>query len=185
VIIVEDDLEYAKALKLRLERKCGCNVTKMYAHGISFLNDLEEIDADYVIIDHNLPQKNGSEMLQAIHAAGKNIPVILITAYKFPEYLDIIGANGAMAYVTKNEIDTICDIISYNALTSTTHIQLTPAEQNLLIGIATNLRNKDLANQFNISIEAIKKRKSKLSCKLNIPNNINSFRKYANNKGLL
>jgi DNA-binding response OmpR family regulator len=69
VIIVEDDLEYAKALKLRLERKCGCNVTKMYAHGISFLNDLEEIDADYVIIDHNLPQKNGSEMVQAIHAA--------------------------------------------------------------------------------------------------------------------
>jgi DNA-binding NarL/FixJ family response regulator len=176
---------YAKALKLRLEREYNCHVSKIYHDGISFLNDLYEIQADFIVIDYSLPLKNGCEIFQSMNAAGIHIPVIFITAYKFPEYLEVIGANGAFAYVAKTEIDTICNIISGNNFSLKAYNELSQTEYEFLLAIVTHAYNKDLAHQFNISVEAVKKRKSKLSHKLGLKNDRQTFQIYAQQKGLL
>jgi DNA-binding NarL/FixJ family response regulator len=185
IIIIEDDLMYAKALQLRLERECNCRVLKIYTDGLSFINDLITVHADFIIMDHTLPDKNGSEILQLMNERGIQIPVIFITAYKFPEYLEVIGAKGALAYVAKSEIETICDIIFGNKHALQAHKTLNKAEHEFLMAVVSLNYNKEIANRFHISIDAVKKRKSKIALKLGISNNRQSFRAYAITKGWL
>jgi DNA-binding NarL/FixJ family response regulator len=185
IIIIEDDLMYAKALQLRLERACNCKVVKIYHDGLSFLNDMKNLSADFIIIDYELPDTNGSEIMQQIQESGMQIPVILITTYKFPEYIESIGAEGALAYVEKKEIGTICDIILGKNYSNHTDHSLSVADYELLIAIVTLPLNKDLAYRFNVGIEAIKKRKAKLSIKLGIRNNRDAFKVFVQQNGLI
>lgn len=172
---------YAKALKLRLEKQCACEVIAIYQTAVGFLTHLNSISCDYIIIDYKLPDKNGSEVLHNLCQKEIAIPVILITAYKFPEYLEVINAEGAVAYVEKGEIDSICEIISGKE--SFAYVQLTNAEHDFITAILRQPSNKELAQQFSITVDAVKKRKSKLSKKLRIANNYPSFVKYAHLMG--
>ncbi|MEZ5448444.1 MAG: response regulator transcription factor [Thiolinea sp.] len=78
LLLVEDDSELADGLQQRL-RQQGFVVDRA-DNGIDagFMGD--EIDYEAVILDLGLPQRNGLEVLQHWRQAGRQLPVIILTA---------------------------------------------------------------------------------------------------------
>ena len=99
VLIVEDDDAIATGLALNL-RLAG-HTTVIARDGVEALRLAEAEDFILILLDINLPKKNGLEVLTALRAADNVVPVIVLSA-RDGEF-DKVGALrlGADDYVTK------------------------------------------------------------------------------------
>jgi CheY-like chemotaxis protein len=99
VLIVEDDEAIATGLKLNL-RLAGHNAT-IAGDGEAAMAELAEKVFDLVLLDINLPRKNGLEVLGAMRDADNIVPVIVLSA-RDGEYDKVAALRlGADDYVTK------------------------------------------------------------------------------------
>jgi len=99
VLIVEDEVALASALKKILESN---HILTDVAHDGIEGQMLADHDAyDVIVLDLMLPGKSGLDILQAIRRAGKNVPVLLLTA-RDSTADKVKGLNmGADDYVVK------------------------------------------------------------------------------------
>lgn len=98
VLVVEDDLLLAEALKLRLEQ-VGLAV-RTASTGTAARWDLQQSEFDAVILDLGLPDQNG---LDLIHEMGSRIdlpPFIVLTGAE-PEECDLALGAGASHVLRK------------------------------------------------------------------------------------
>jgi len=81
-----------------------------YAEGCQLLEDTKP---DVVLLDINLPDKSGIELLRLIHARQMDIKVIMITNQATGHYKKICAGLGADHFFDKsNEFELIPGIIS-------------------------------------------------------------------------
>lgn len=78
LLLVEDDAPLRLSLALRLEAD-GFRVDKA-ADGEDGLFQAREFPVDLAIIDLGLPKMNGIEVVKALRAEGKTLPVLVLTA---------------------------------------------------------------------------------------------------------
>jgi two-component system alkaline phosphatase synthesis response regulator PhoP len=99
ILIVEDDEAIATGLKLNLE--LAGHRTSAARDGDEALARVEERDYDMVLLDINLPGRNGLEVLQTLRAADNLVPVIVLSARDGE--VDKVAALrlGADDYMTK------------------------------------------------------------------------------------
>ena len=58
-------------------------------------------DYDLVLLDYMLPKRTGPQVVQALRAGGRSVPVLMLTARDSPEDIQLCLASGASAYLTK------------------------------------------------------------------------------------
>ncbi|HEX7835867.1 MAG TPA: response regulator, partial [Kofleriaceae bacterium] len=99
LLIVEDDDAIATGLALNL--KLAGHATAIARDGIDALSLTEAEDFALILLDINLPRKNGLEVLTALRAADNLVPVIVLSARE--REFDKVAALrlGADDYVTK------------------------------------------------------------------------------------
>ena len=56
---------------------------------------------DLVLLDYMLPKQSGPQVVQALRAQGRSMPVLMLTARDSPEDIRLCLASGANAYLTK------------------------------------------------------------------------------------
>lgn len=114
VLLVDDDPLIRRSLAevLRLE---GYHVAEA-ATGAEALRVLDGYDADVVVSDFNMPEKNGLEMLRDLRAGGDETPVILLTGYGTVEQAVEAMKNGAFDYVGKPVLDDEIKMVIRRAL---------------------------------------------------------------------
>lgn len=99
LLLVEDDGLISKTLALSLSYR-GIEVTPSPT-AQDGLNKLNEEDFDIVILDVNLPDETGYELCRRMRAAGKTIPILMLTA-RVDEASAVKGIEcGADDYVRK------------------------------------------------------------------------------------
>lgn len=99
ILIVEDDVAIATALALNL-RLAG-HVPATAADGEIALREISNFDFDLVLLDINLPKKNGLEVLEAVRGQDMLVPVIVLSA-RDGEFDKVAALRlGADDYVTK------------------------------------------------------------------------------------
>jgi len=98
VLIVEDDRDLGKAIAEEFEDE-GYQVRLVY-NGDDALKAIEESRPDAVILDINMPGKDGIETLNAIVNYDGRLPVILHTAYS--AYKENFLTWSAVDYVVKS-----------------------------------------------------------------------------------
>lgn len=78
--VVDDDEAVCSAVSMLLE-SYGFDVrTYSSAQGFLDANDASH-DADCLVMDLNMPEMNGVEMLERLHELGRWFPVVVITGY--------------------------------------------------------------------------------------------------------
>lgn len=78
ILIVEDATDVAEAIAIRLGKSgMACDVADSCDTAEDFLA-VQRYDA--IVLDINLPDRNGTELLQDIRAAGDRTPVLMLTA---------------------------------------------------------------------------------------------------------
>jgi DNA-binding response OmpR family regulator len=99
ILIVEDDLAIATGLALNL--KLAGHRTTTADDGLKALACVQEQDFDIILLDINLPHRNGLEVLQSLRAADNLVPVIVLSA-RDGEFDKVAALRlGADDYLTK------------------------------------------------------------------------------------
>jgi two-component system, OmpR family, alkaline phosphatase synthesis response regulator PhoP len=99
ILIVEDDDAIATGLALNL--KLAGRQTVIARDGVQALELTEDEEFQLVLLDINLPKKNGLEVLAALRQSDNVVPVIVISARE-GEYDKVAALRlGADDYVTK------------------------------------------------------------------------------------
>jgi two-component system, OmpR family, alkaline phosphatase synthesis response regulator PhoP len=99
VLIVEDDEAIVAGLALNL--KLAGHRTTAARDGDEALREVQEHDYDLVLLDINLPRRNGLEVLQALRASDNLVPVIVLSA-RDGEFDKVAALRlGADDYMTK------------------------------------------------------------------------------------
>ena len=97
ILIVEDDKKLNDGIKLALRNEFRC----LQAFSLRSASDIyKEQSADLIILDVNLPDRNGMDFLTEIRKTD-DVPIILLTANKME--MDIVSGLelGANDYITK------------------------------------------------------------------------------------
>ena len=98
VLIVEDDLELADWISQYLQES-GFQ-TEVVSHGNDAESRFRKVKPDLVLLDINLPGKNGFDICKALRAF-TSVPIIMVTAND-EEFDEVLGLElGADDYVTK------------------------------------------------------------------------------------
>lgn len=99
ILIVEDDDAIATGLSLNL-RLAGHDAI-VAADGVAALEIVADHDFDLILLDINLPRKNGLEVLAALRESDNIVPVIVLSARE-GEFDKVAALRlGADDYVTK------------------------------------------------------------------------------------
>lgn len=99
VCIIEDDESVRRALR-RSIRSLGFDV-EAFATAEEFLDSMEPIFPSCLILDVHLPGMNGLDLQRRLQADGRNIPVVVITAYADEEVEEQAFQAGAIAFLPK------------------------------------------------------------------------------------
>ena len=136
LMVVEDDPILLKQLEKILRRE----IREVYPfpEPSAALASLEEIDPDVVLTDIKMPGMNGLEMVERMRALGREIPVIVASAFSDPEYF-----QKAIKLKVENFVVKPIDV---EALLE----ELRQIEQRQTIAIGYHIRGKLLEEYKNI-----------------------------------
>lgn len=104
VLIVEDEVPMAKAMKLKLEHSVpGGMEVKLAFDGDEALRLVSEEKFDVLILDLVIPQKDGFTVLQELKKREDKVPVVVMT--NLSQEADIKRAKnlGVLDYLVKSE----------------------------------------------------------------------------------
>lgn len=99
ILIVDDDLSLLKVLKMRLEAE-KYRVTAV-STGSDALTALGDVFFDLAIIDYQLKDETGIELMESLNTLDPEMPVIILTAYGTIKKAVLAIKKGAYSYLTK------------------------------------------------------------------------------------
>ena len=114
VLVVEDEQDIAELIKHALERDAVTQV-QVVGSGDSALRIASEQIPDLILLDLNLPRKDGREALEEIkqHPELRRIPVVILTTSNAEEDVTKTYNLGASSYIRKPvNMSSLVDIMS-------------------------------------------------------------------------
>jgi DNA-binding response OmpR family regulator len=99
VLIVEDDRNMAQVVKESLTARSHTVDISADGSDGSFL--ARSYDYDTIVLDYNLPKKDGLSVCREIRAAGKSTPIVFMSVTDEPETKVAALRQGADDYITK------------------------------------------------------------------------------------
>ena len=104
-LIVEDNPHFAEALCAALQASFPF-LTLLRADGVrKAVAHLDATAVDVVIVDLNLADGNGLELVQLVRARGSDAVLIVLTAHDLQEYRDAAFKGGANYFLAKGAMD--------------------------------------------------------------------------------
>lgn len=191
IMIADDHAIIREGIKNLLEFDGKIKVVEQASNGEECLELLKEKDVDVLLLDVNMPKKNGLEVLETLRNKGSNIKIIILTVHNEIEYLERAMDLGVNGYVLKdsssaeliNAIERVSDGEKYIQpdLIPALNAKLihrdndrekleavTKRELQALILVAKGYSNKDIAMELNISERTVKNHLSSIFKKIEV-----------------
>jgi DNA-binding NarL/FixJ family response regulator len=200
VAVVEDDGEIRQLLRSMLMRAEQLQVVGTYPEADAYLEALERILPDVVLMDIGLPGMNGIECVRQAKPRLPSVQYLMSTVFESPAYIHQALCVGATGYLLKNAepeeiIAAVRDIhaggspmsppIARLVVASFQHqserdIQdhlLTEREKGVLDQLANGLMYKEIAAKAGISTETVRKHVRNIYEKLQVKSRMEAVRK--------
>lgn len=150
---------------------------------------------DVVIIDINLPDATGFDLVKWIRSINRQLPIIILSLNDSPEYINAARSCGANAYVAKSapmqELVATVNFAIKSPGTFSSKIRgsryetsLTAREIDVISLIDKGFSNLEISQELHISISTVKSHISSIFQKLAVANRIGAV-KAARDSGLL
>ncbi|MDA3882621.1 MAG: ATP-binding protein [Bacteroidales bacterium] len=99
IYIAEDEVTSYQYLEIILE-KTRVNIVHA-ANGVELIDLLKKQVPDLILLDINMPEMNGKDVLKWIHEYDIEVPVIAQTAYSLPEDISYLEGLGCAEHIAK------------------------------------------------------------------------------------
>jgi DNA-binding NarL/FixJ family response regulator len=199
ILIADDHPITLNGIKLYVEQ-LGYEVVKTCQNGLDAYNSIVALHPEFVILDLNMPQMNGLEVLEKIRLENESIKIILYTMYHEKSFLVRAKKLGVNGYLLKDfaleELSICLEKVGANeewfspkldeALIIKKHdsevekiLTLTASEKKILSLIAKDHNTKIIAELLFISEKTVEKHRSNIIKKLGLPNERNILQRFA------
>lgn len=199
LIIADDHMLIREGLKQLLELEGDISVVAQAGNGQEAIEKTLEYKPDILLLDINMPEINGIDVLRRLKDVGANTKVIILTIHDDKEYLFAtmkIGADGYIlkdsdanslirairdvnsgrTYIQPNLAKMMVDELNYKDEESNGMLKmirsLTKREYEVLTLIAEGLNNKDIADKLFISEKTVKNHVSSIFKKIGVNDRI-------------
>jgi FixJ family two-component response regulator len=182
--LVDDDPALRRALT-RLLSAGGFSV-RSFPSAADLLNSLDHTDPpppDCLVLDVQMPDTGGLDLLDLLNASGRDIPVIFLTGHGTIPLTVRAMKNGALNVLTKpvNDTDLFAAVHAALATAATRKAHhsrtadarkrlasLTPREREVMTHLITGKLNKQTAAHLHTCEQTIKVHRMRILRKLNI-----------------
>lgn len=190
IVIADDHWMVRDGIKQLLELEDNISVVAEANNGEECLELICKQDADILLLDINMPDVNGLQLLDRIKAKKKTVKIIMLTIHNEPEYMDKAMNLGANGYVLKDSSSSILKQAIQMVLQGEQYIDpsllpyyfsdsnkvydnansntLTGRETEVLILMTQGLYNKEIGYKLGISEKTVKNHASNIFRKINV-----------------
>lgn len=191
VMIADDHNMIREGLKQLLEFDGSIEIVGEASNGVECLEKLNICDPEVLLLDINMPEKNGIDVLKQMKADNSKIKVLILTVHNEIEYLMSavdIGVNGYIlkdseSSELKNAIKAVQNGENYiqpNLIVALNNqlikrdtdkdkiLALTNRELEVLTQVANGMFNKEIAINLNISERTVKNHISNIFKKIDV-----------------
>ena len=191
VMIADDHSLVREGIKQLLEFDGSIEIVSEAANGTECLNKLESCVPDVLLLDINMPEKNGLEVLEEIKRKELDFRVLILTVHNELEYLLKAVDMGVDGYILKDSESAELKRAIQAVLDGENYIQaslipalnnrlanrdidkdkidsLTSREMEVLIQVANGMFNKEIAINLNISERTVKNHVSNIFKKIDV-----------------
>jgi two-component system nitrate/nitrite response regulator NarL len=196
VVLVDDHTLFRKGLAELLEHSGAVKVVGITGNPDEARRLLREQTPDVVMMDLNMPARDGISLLRDFRAEGINVPTLFLTVSNAESDLAAALRAGARGYLLKDmEPDDVVDAVRRAARGETVVApamtaqlvnlvdakrntpesllnQLTGREREILQHLARGASNKAIARTLNISQETVKLHVRHVLAKLNLSSRV-------------
>jgi DNA-binding NarL/FixJ family response regulator len=102
LMVVDDHAVLRQGLRFMLQNEPLVEVVAEAADGHEALASLSDSLPDVVLLDVKLPELDGLETMRRIHEQWPTLPVLILSMYDDPEYVEQALGAGAVGYLLKS-----------------------------------------------------------------------------------
>ena len=204
-VLVADDHEIVRqGLKTIISEHSDLSIAGEAENGNQVLKILKKTKADVVLLDFDMPEKNGLDTLIELKALYPKLPVMILSIFPEDHYGTRFLKAGASGYLQKSSatdqlIDAIRKVFNggkyiSSALTDRLvtnlnrdherplHESLTDREFQVFCLLATGKKLKEIADELCLSINTISTYRSRILQKMDMSSNADVIRYAIKNK---
>ncbi|MFL5762742.1 MAG: response regulator [Bacteroidia bacterium] len=193
ILIADDHAVVREGLRLLIQNEHKDAKIGQASSGIEVFKKIAEGNWDLVVMDINMPGRDGLEVLDQLKAEEVHLPVIILSMHP-EEYMGIRAIRtGAAAYITKDAagemlIDAINKVLSGkkyitpaiaeqmaeqldNPLNKKPHELLSNRELQTTVLLASGKTVSEIAKQLSLSVATISTYRSRILEKMSLKNN--------------
>lgn len=179
VMLADDHVLIREGIKQLLEFDGSMKVIAEASDGIECLEKLKNVKPDILLLDINMPNMNGIDVLKELKEKNDPLKVLILTVHSEVEYLVKavdIGANGYIlkdsgsaelkqainavidegSYIQPNLIPALNSRLINRDMDKEKLASLTKREVDILTQVACGMFNKEIAVNLNISERTVK-----------------------------
>ena len=192
LVIADDHSMIREGLKQLLELEGQFKVIAEASDGVECLEILSKEAPDVLLLDINMPNKNGLDVLKELNQSGnRKVKVLVLTVHNEVEYLIKAVELGVDGYVLKDSESSELKKAIMTILNGKTYIQpdlipmlnakmismendydkidsLTKRELDVLKNLAIGMYNKEIATKLEISERTVKNHVSNIFKKIGV-----------------
>jgi DNA-binding NarL/FixJ family response regulator len=199
ILIVDDHKLFREGLNFVLSQIEGFEVVGEASNGKEFLDMIDHMKPDVVLMDISMPGLDGIEATSRAIAKHPDLKVIALTMFCDEEYYYKMIQAGVSGYILKesgkdelaNAINTVLrgenyfsqkllrniiinlnQVKSFKSATLKQEIKLTPRETEILKLICQGLSNTEISEKISLSLRTVEGHKSNLINKTGVRNSV-------------
>src|SRR3989440_1588424 len=101
VLVAEDHPLMIEAIKMVLAESEDFEVVGVANSGMEVAGLVEQVQPDLVLLDLDLPELHGLDVVRSLSASKSPAQVVIFSAHEEPELIDAALRGGASAFITK------------------------------------------------------------------------------------
>ena len=194
VLLADDHSIVREGLRRIVEESEDMEVVAEAAGGREAIRQVLRKAPDVAVIDISMPDLDGLEVVNRLHAEYPELPVIILTMHEEEQYVVRAIEAGAMGYITKRSapeqlVDAIRKVMAGGRYLTDEAVELlalrvargnsarspldtlSMRELQVLRRLALGHTNREIAESYHISIKTVDTYRSRLLKKLNLRNN--------------
>ncbi|MEM9516044.1 MAG: response regulator transcription factor [Actinomycetota bacterium] len=184
VVVVDDHRMLSELLATALDEHPDITVVGAAADAAEALSTVSSLRPDVVVLDYDLPDRDGVSLIAPFREAAPNVRVLMLTSYADPTTLNDALEAGCAGFVTKRNSadDVVSAVLAVSAndtpvspdmvrslLTNDgggTGSDLTSREVEVLRLAASGASNKEIAEQLFLSVNTVRNHMQRVLNKL-------------------